>query len=337
MKKVDNKELVSVIVPVYNTEQFIEKCIYSILNQTYPHLEIIVVDNCSSDSSVRRIKNIQSKDARVHLIENDKTYGVGYSRNVGLDTAKGDYIWFVDSDDYAEPNFLEVMLDRMHKYDVNIVQCCYKTFDDFENYTDTLPYHEDSLHTGRDLCKIMNQFIGLCGPNVMLWNKLYRKCIFENKRFYENVGYEDMYLTYKILYEEKSVMWIADRLMNWRKRVLSATARTNYSAVQIHELYAYLERAGYFKQAGDMELYQLVMKRLYYTATQHLYLNAVVMQDANKEKRERMLLYLLKTTYAELKKMDCWSLRTRIRMKYIDCFPRAFGRRSIEHGIDFRI
>ncbi|MDE6698100.1 MAG: glycosyltransferase [Lachnospiraceae bacterium] len=330
-------EMVSVIIPVYNTEKYIEKCITSIINQTYRNLEVIAVDNSSRDSSVRRIKKLSEQDDRIRLIKNEKTHGVGYSRNVGLDNARGKYIWFVDSDDYAESNFLEKMVEKIRSYDVNIVQCCYKTFNDFGNYTDTLPYNEDKLYTGRELCKIMSQFIGLCGPNVMLWNKLYKKEVFNDKRFYENVGYEDMHITYKILYEEKNVLWISDRLMNWRKSIASNTARTNYMPVFINELYAYIERAGWYKEKGDEELYALTMKRLYYTSTQQLYLNRKIMSDDDKMKREGIIKSILKDSYKELKKMNCFGLRTRIRMKYISIFPAAFGRRSINHTVDFRI
>lgn len=334
---INQDEMVSVIIPVYNTEKYIEKCITSVLNQTYRNLEIIAVDNSSRDSSARRIEKLCEQDSRIILIKNKKTYGVGYSRNKGLDNAKGKYIWFVDSDDYAESNFLEKMVEKIREYNVNIVQCCYKTFNDFGDYTDTLPYKEDKLYTGRELCKIMSQFIGLCGPNVMLWNKLYKKEVFNDKRFYENVAYEDMHITYKILYEQENVLWISNRLMNWRKSITSNTARTNYKEVYIHELYAYIERAGWYKEKGDEELHALTMKRLYYTSTQHLYLNRKICEDDEKMKREGIIKSIIKDTYRKLKKMDCFGLRTRIRMKYIFLFPASFGRRSIKHTVDFRI
>lgn len=330
-------EKVSVIVPVYNTEKYVEKCITSILSQTYINLELIVVDNASTDSSMRRVEQLAQNDSRIRIIKNQKTYTAGYSRNIGLDNATGRYIWFVDSDDYAQPNFLEVMLERMGSSDVNIVQCCYNSFDDYGNYMDYLPFYQDKLCSGRELCDYMSKFVGLCGPNTMVWNKLYKKEVFDNIRFYENVEYEDMYLVYKLLYDEEKVLWISDRLMNWRKSLSSNTSVANYSPGLINELFAYIERAGWYKEKNDEELYRRTLKRLYYISAQHLYLNSRIMQDEDKIKREELIKTIIRDVYKKLKKMDCWGLRTRLRMKYIFRFPKHFGKKSILHTVDFRI
>ncbi len=331
-------ELISVIIPLYNTEQYIEECLESIINQTYENLEIIVVDNCSIDSSLSRVNRIAKKDSRIKIIKNDRTYSAGYSRNVGIENSTGQYLWFMDSDDKADPEFAETMLKQLQDNpDINIVQCCYKSFGDFGDEKDYLPFHKTKVYSGKELCKIMNEFIGLCGPNTMIWNKLYRKEVWCDRRFYENVYYEDMYLMYKILYDEDRVLWIENRLMNWRKRILSDTAVTNYSKMCIHEIYAYIERADFYLKNNEQELYELTMKRLYYISTQHLYLTDKYLKDDDKEKRINILLTIIKAVYKKLEEMKCWKMRTRIRMRFIYYFPFCFGRICTKHKLDFRI
>ncbi len=330
------KDLVSIIIPVLNTELYLSKCIESIINQTYPYLEIIIVDNASKDSSISIAKKYMEKDNRIVLFEKEKTKSCGHSRNIGLDNAKGKYISFIDSDDYPEPNFIEKMLQNLIDNDVAIVQCCYSVFDDFGEKKDTLKYYKDSVYSGKELCKMMQEFIGLCGPNTMLWNKLYKREVFEGFSFYENKSYEDIFKSYTLLYKEEKIVWIADRLMNWRKTCFSGTSKYNYRSWYIDEMYAYIERARFFLERNEIELYELTMKRLYYTSTQHLYLYNKYMDDINKRQINLWLKDLIKETYPKLMKMSRWPLRTRVRMKFIRLFPRLFGNISVNYKLDFR-
>lgn len=327
--------MVSILVPCYNMELYIPKCLESLLGQTYDNLEIIVVDNASTDSSLRILEEYQKKDDRVRIIEKKKMSTVGRSRNMALEASRGEYIWYVDSDDYAEPNYLEIMLKRMKEAEVDIVQCCYTTFDDFGNEADTLPYKKDQIYSGRDLCIFMNDFVGLSGPQTMLWNKLYKRRVLENLHFYEGRAYEDMFFTYKVFYDQEKILWIADRLMHWRKNVSSGTSKYNYREFYLDEIMAYIERLRYFKEKSDEELYRLILKRLYYTSAQHLYLYTTFVEDEVKVRKQSWWLRsIINQVYPELRKLN-WPLRTRLRMKFIRLFPKAFGRASVHHKLDF--
>lgn len=331
------KGLVSVIVPMLNTEKYIERCLKSIQDQTYSNLEIIVIDNASKDSSCRRVKELAKTDTRIRLFKNESTKSVGYSRNRGLDNSRGEYIWFVDSDDYAEPEFIEKMLSYMKEYDVDIVQCCYKDFDEFNCYKDYLPFHEKKIFTGRELDLYMTKFVGLCGPNVMLWNKLYKRDVWAGVLFLECFAYEDMHLTYKLFYGKERILWVDDRLINWRKSITSNTSRANYTPSLIHELHAYIDRVEFFRRNDDNELADLTLKRLYYTAAQHYYMNRYFCNDDNKFKREQSIKYILKRSWEELKGNAYFPMRTRLRFLWIHWFPMEFGRRSIKRKVDFTI
>lgn len=109
MNSVDDK-VVSVIIPAYNVENYVKQCLDSILNQTYSNLEIIVVDDFSRDNTVSVVRETIKNDNRVKLIELDKHVGVSEARNIGLDNITGEYLYFLDADDFIDPNYLETYI-----------------------------------------------------------------------------------------------------------------------------------------------------------------------------------------------------------------------------------
>ena len=123
-------KLISVIVPVYNTEKYIEKCVMSILNQTYKNLEIILIDDGSTDNSPQICDSLAEKDNRIAVIHQPNG-GVSSARNIGLDNTHGDYITFVDSDDYIAPNMIEFLSENIG--DTNIAMCGYTSVDENGN------------------------------------------------------------------------------------------------------------------------------------------------------------------------------------------------------------
>ena len=114
--------LISVIVPVYNVEEYLTQCIESIINQTYTNLEIILVDDGSTDQSGKICDEYAIKDDRIQVIHKENR-GVGSARNVGLDTSKGEYVSFVDSDDYVDKNYIKILLKQMLEHNVQVSIC----------------------------------------------------------------------------------------------------------------------------------------------------------------------------------------------------------------------
>lgn len=155
----------SIIVPVYNTEKYLDKCVHSILKQTYPDFELILVDDGSTDQCPQMCDTYQKKDSRVKVLHK-KNGGVSSARNLGISVAEGTYIWFIDSDDYIEPFSLQQLYEAQQDKDADmyIFNCRNErglfsgTFDEF-------------------LCKYYFTYIVGFGP----WNKLYkRKIIIDN-------------------------------------------------------------------------------------------------------------------------------------------------------------
>ena len=110
--KTNNKPDISIIIPIYNNEDSILRCISSIQNQTFKNIEIICIDDCSRDNTKKILREIAKKDKRIIILDNKKNVGPGVSRNKGIDTAKGDYLMFIDADDYIDDNLLQALYDK---------------------------------------------------------------------------------------------------------------------------------------------------------------------------------------------------------------------------------
>ena len=186
------KLLVSVIIPIYNVEQYLDRCIESVVNQTYSNIEIILVDDGGNDSCPKKCDNWARKDSRIKVIHK-KNEGVAYARNSGLDVANGEYILFVDSDDYIAHNAVEFMVRRIEEDNTDMVIAkSIKVYSNDEisnvnnsNASYTIITKEEAIH------KIGDQKNPL---KVYPVNKLYRKHIFDNLRFFNLKRGEDVYI-----------------------------------------------------------------------------------------------------------------------------------------------
>lgn len=173
----NDKFKISIVVPVYNLEGYLSPCLDSLINQTYKNLEIILVDDGSTDNSRDIIEDYKKKDSRIISLYKKNT-GVSDTRNKGIDIASGDYIGFVDGDDFAEPEMFEHLLDNAIKYNADISHCGYQM---------VFPSHIDYYYnTGKLVVQdnkqavidvIKGEFIE---PGI--WNKLYKKSVLSNVR-----------------------------------------------------------------------------------------------------------------------------------------------------------
>lgn len=122
------QDLVSIIIPVYNVEKYLNTCIDSVLSQTYTNLEIIIINDCSIDTSGEIIEHYVKLDKRIKYIKNTVNKGVSYSRNQGLDVFAGKYVTFIDSDDWVESTYIENLYNTMHKNNLGLAMCALKSY-----------------------------------------------------------------------------------------------------------------------------------------------------------------------------------------------------------------
>lgn len=199
-KDIDNdKGLVSIVVPVYNVERYLKRCVDSITCQSYSNLEIILVDDGSSDSSGRLCDEIRTIDDRI-VVLHQKNQGLSGARNAGLLVAKGEYIAFVDSDDWIDINFVSIMLQIMKQQQADIVSCQFRYTDEYKQSETEL---SDIKSEVIDKDTIAEQYL-LCalrgiGSNASCCTKLYRAEIIQGILFNTELIFEDIIFNWYVL------------------------------------------------------------------------------------------------------------------------------------------
>lgn len=197
------QDLISVMIPIYNVDKYLNKCIDSVLNQTYSNLEIILVNDGSTDKSTEICKQYEQLDNRIKVI-NKEYGGVSDARNVCVDVAKGKYIAFVDSDDYISSDYIEYMYNLINKYNTPLAICRVK---EVWNNTNLKQIEQESNETSQ-LLNSKQAFYNLLfdkGIEVSVYAKLYKRELFEGIRFPKGKVYEDTAVMYKIIKKAKNI------------------------------------------------------------------------------------------------------------------------------------
>lgn len=219
------KPSISVIVPYYNSKKYISKCINSILNQTFKDFELILVDDGSTDNSYNLCLSYAQKDERIVLLKKENG-GQGTARNMGLDIALGDFIGFVDSDDYIQPNMYEIMYNSCIDHNAELSICGYNTFR--SDSMSPKPLSDNKLQIFNH-STLMEAYFATSIISGGPCNKLYKKNLFENTRFPLLRMREDYYLMPHILHKVKTAVYVGENLYNWRLR-LGSTERSKFSS-----------------------------------------------------------------------------------------------------------
>ena len=197
-------ELITVMIPLYNVDDYLATCIESVLVQTYTNLEILLVDDGSTDDSARICDEYASKDSRIQVIHK-KNEGQSVARNLCIDIAKGEYLIFVDSDDYITPDYIEVLYNLIKKYNCKVAVSVLQTFQ--EGKEPVMPdyrYEEKCLSPSKAV-ELMNY-----QEKFDTWPvcKLYHKSIFASGLRYPNgLIFEDFAITYLLLFESDKVAY----------------------------------------------------------------------------------------------------------------------------------
>ena len=251
----NEKILVSVLVAVYNGEDCLDKCIESILSQTYTNLEIIFVDDGSTDLSPQILDRYAEKDARIRVIHKTNG-GLADARNTGIEASTGRYISFIDMDDWMEPDMISIMLDNFVGNDAQIVICSYS-----RDYKKCIPCHiidEKEIYTGKEaLGKILDRTI-----ESFAWNKLYDRSLFDRFHFPKSVSYEDIAIMYRLVEAASKVVVLPDVLYHYvhRKSSIVATRKLKDLFMRIYseiERYQYVMKRGY-SEYGEAALLTLL-------------------------------------------------------------------------------
>ena len=247
-----------IVVPVFNVEAYLERCLNSILAQTYTNYELILVDDGSTDQSGIICDEYKKQHAHIFVIH-QKNQGISAARNAGIDYVIGlsdenAWITFIDSDDYIHPQYLEYLNYAAENGNTNISCCYYDRINqpvDLKN-NDSFEYEKlspEELWVRRRI------------NAVVAWGKLYRISLFQSIRYPVGKIHEDDYITYKLLFKEKKISYISVPLYFWWVNLNSITTKS-WKPARLDQLDAIDEQVEYFKNNGYHRAYRESYKAL---------------------------------------------------------------------------
>jgi len=302
-------DLITIIVPVYNARGYIDRCIASIKGQTYPALQIILVDDGSTDGSGDICKAYAGQDERIEVIRRISG-GASAARNTGLDRARGAWIAFADADDFVSPYYIEDMF-KAASDGCDMVICRTAWVEDDPDIDIREPFRRDggsSRITGREACK--RNF----GKDVSLfnsvWGKLFRVSLWQGLRFPEGKICEDMYISHSLLYRTGDIT-ILNAVLYAYVQSKGSVMRCAFTLQRLDVLDAWQEGVSFFSGAGEPELAKIA-KRVYCSRVFDALYVCKKMIPGEREVMSRLRLRAA-DAYSELKPFsgyaDCSKLR----------------------------
>lgn len=251
-------ELVSFIVPCYNVEEYVEECIRSLMNQTYSNIEIIAIDDGSTDNTSQIVKKLQEEDSRI-IYQYKENGGLSSARNAGLDIANGKYISFVDSDDYLELNFVEKMMDVLHESNADLVcSSLLMKYDDASKTakkagpSEVIRYKKYQDFIRNIYTDIQYKICAVGGPA-----KLARIDLYKNFRFPIGLLCEDAWSIIDLVNECNNIVVLPDALYIYRQRETSIVHNKNVK-LMLAELEWRIHHFEYWSTINEVELSNLV-------------------------------------------------------------------------------
>lgn len=318
--------LVTIIIPIYNAEKYLKKCLKSVVNQTYQNLEIILINDLSTDYSKHIAEQYVKNYKNIKLINNKINLGIGESRNIGLDIANGEYIYFLDSDDWIDKTAIQRLVNIALNYQAKLVECSY-----------TMVLGKISIQKGK---KEKNITIKNFQKNPKLlynnqgyaWSKLYQTNLFEDLRFPKKIMFEDFAFTGALLTKVRECIKTSEKLYFYRRHPSSITFSSKCAP---NEKFLDILESGKIlrencKKLGTYQEYGNIIEEII------RYKNLIALMDSNTwfqmKLEDRMhllnLMYQFLSQEQNMDNFESWdtvkeAMQTRkiyqLRMQYLKC------------------
>lgn len=305
---------ISIIVPVYRVEKYINRCLDSILNQSYKNLEIILVDDGSPDRCGEICEEYAKKDSRIRVIHKENG-GLSDARNFGMKYITGEYTLFLDSDDYIEKDCIETLLKIAQENNSDIVQCGF--YYDYNTYLlyDDRYYTEDSPIVNLDNNSLMRELVINERVKNFVWGKLYKSELIRDKYFKKGVLFEDVFWSHNIMKDVKKYTIIHKPLWYYTQREDSIVGK--YSSKNLNILKGLKERKEFLK-INYPNLLGEINKLIFITSMLH-YNIILKLRDSNLEIAKKEIKEDILKNYSEIyKSLDNYFLKWQlIIFKYI--------------------
>lgn len=289
---------ISIVLPVYNVEDYLDQCLQSILNQTYSQFELIIINDGSTDSGGVICEKYAKEDSRIKLI-NQENMGLSMARNNGLEVAIGEYIMFVDSDDSIHKDMLKVTYQNLIDQQADVSICDHQLVyedEEYEQYADSV--YENNIQV-LDNLEAVNEIVEKSHTNMIIaWGKLYKKSLFEEVKYPRGKYHEDEFVTYKLLYDSNKVVVTDAKLYFYLQRTESITGDT-YSLKRLEKLEGLKEATHFFEEKNETEL--AVKARARYLLNIQIGYYRVKYEMANEQKVLKVLKNEYETQYKQLR------------------------------------
>lgn len=292
-------ELISVIVPVYNVEKYLDECVNSILDQTYSNIEILLIDDGSTDNSPNICDFYEKQDNRVRVIH-QQNGGLSLARNIGIEKSQGDFIVFVDSDDYISTDMLEVMINEMKKNieSTSILMCNFVKFDSYGNVIKKNNYNLEKEII--DKVSAIDRLIVSKDINyIVAWGKLYKKEVFDEIRFPLNKQNEDEFVMHKVYFNCDSIICLDKCFYKYRIRD-NSIMNSKFSIKQFNKLEALYDRVNFCKKHNLIDLMNKA-QQMYIAYFIDFYIKGMETLTIKKSIIRRKKIYLIKQIFYILK------------------------------------
>ena len=245
---------ISVVIPVYNVEKYLSECLDSVVNQTYKNLQIILVDDGSTDFSGKICDVYAEKDNRITVVH-QKNAGAGAAKNTGLELIDGDYFSIIDSDDYIELDMYEKMVNSLEKYNADIVQCLFRNVyvnDSFDRKYKIKGNYPKVLTSKSFLKEYLYDW-----KYAIFANKVFKSSLLKEIRFPVGRKIDDEFFTYKLVCNAKKVVNIDNILYNYRMRKTSVMNENDTDRLIYDRIDCFIERYIYpsLKKKYNLKLY----------------------------------------------------------------------------------
>lgn len=310
----ENNVIISIVVPVYKVEAYLDDCVKSILAQTQADFELILVDDGSPDRCGAMCDAYAESDDRIKVIHK-KNGGLSDARNAGIDIAKGQYITFIDSDDWISERYLEELLNTAQKYDADIVQCDFTS--DPSQINEGMDRKENVFTSNREA---LVNYLTQHDVKDMAWGKLYRLMLFDEIRYPFGKIHEDYLTTYKLLWNARIVVCFHSKLYYYRINPQGIIhGKLTAESFWMHDIVDQIEdyigayagevkyELSYFRMRCDMSIYNMYLRS--------------GQEKEFREEMEKIREYLKKKHVDEQR----WETKYRMMVALLRKVPRIYG------------
>ena len=316
MEKIMSKDFgkVSIIVPVYNVEKYFDKCIESILSQTYKNIEIIIVDDGTKDNCGRKADEYAKADSRITVFHKENG-GLSSARNYGLKYATGDYFCFVDSDDYLSEEYIEKMMDVAFAKEADMIICNYYNCYVNRNRPSSklLKYDQIKKFTSEEF---LDRLYCYPGSFSYVWNKLYRRDLFRDIEFADMLC-EDSQIMLSLADRSKIIYLIPNILYYYRRRK-SSIINGKQEIILYNEM-KWLE--------NHMERLKASNREHLFSMAQKLYISKILEKYSHCQKKtQKELKHIVRKEMKSFKKNKEIKVIVRLKYYFASLIPGIYGR-----------